>query len=281
MDSGKATPLHAMLSCVLFICVEVLRDNVFATLALFSKGMNLLKQFSGLKFSGEEQRIMDMIRLMFVRLGVLAEAFGYALPLEIPSDFVVAGQRRVFADLADARSAMSFIMGDSHSFLRAANAYKVSLTARAAYDSPFLTAVDHHILYWDGSMSETGHAVLPATFNICTGDLTFNADEGTRDNASEKFRNFFSREEKDLLVRKELDDFSGGVPPSCDCVGGDECTHHWKFTQSMFTYLVQNHSCEMNAHAAPSNEPILSLEELSEQQRQLELRLGQWYDALH
>lgn len=41
--TGRATLLVALLSCVLFICVEILRDNVFAALNLFTKGYQILR----------------------------------------------------------------------------------------------------------------------------------------------------------------------------------------------------------------------------------------------
>lgn len=41
--SGRATLLVAVLSCVLFICVEFLRDNVFAALNLYTQGYSMLR----------------------------------------------------------------------------------------------------------------------------------------------------------------------------------------------------------------------------------------------
>lgn len=43
MDKGTATPLLAMLTCMLFICTEVIRDHVFGALVLFTQGIKLLK----------------------------------------------------------------------------------------------------------------------------------------------------------------------------------------------------------------------------------------------
>lgn len=43
VTSGKATLLLALLSCVLFICVELLRDNIFAALNLYTKGYQILR----------------------------------------------------------------------------------------------------------------------------------------------------------------------------------------------------------------------------------------------
>lgn len=43
MNEGTATPLLALLTCALFICTEVIRDNVFGGLVLFTQGIKLLK----------------------------------------------------------------------------------------------------------------------------------------------------------------------------------------------------------------------------------------------
>lgn len=45
LENGKATPVLTLLSCVLFICVEVIRDNIFGVVPLFMNGRNLLKMF--------------------------------------------------------------------------------------------------------------------------------------------------------------------------------------------------------------------------------------------
>lgn len=44
MKAGRGDPLVLQLSCILFICVEVMRDNVFAALALFTQGTTLLRK---------------------------------------------------------------------------------------------------------------------------------------------------------------------------------------------------------------------------------------------
>ncbi len=41
----KATPLMSILSCFLFITIETIRDNVFAAMTLFARGMALIRHF--------------------------------------------------------------------------------------------------------------------------------------------------------------------------------------------------------------------------------------------
>ena len=43
MNAGTVTPLLAILSCVLFTCIEVIRDNAFEALRLLAKGVQMLR----------------------------------------------------------------------------------------------------------------------------------------------------------------------------------------------------------------------------------------------
>lgn len=126
VESGKATPLLALFSCLLFITIEVIRDDIVAALALFSKGTELMKQFANMRLEGLEHELFTTIKLMFARLGVLAAAFGHPHPVNVPLKLEITGERAVFASLADARSALYALMADSHSFIRDAAIYKAS-----------------------------------------------------------------------------------------------------------------------------------------------------------
>ena len=176
VQEGKATPLLALLSCVLFVCIEIIRDNVFAALGLFIRSTDLLKQFEAEITDEKHQGLLTLIKLMFARLGVLAATFGHPQPMDIPVEFVIAGQHTVFADMAEARTALFALMADSHAFLRDANEWKESLVTnnsaeprspRPTHDG---TKVGTYDAFVQPSISETGRAVLPATINLRTGD---------------------------------------------------------------------------------------------------------------
>ena len=55
MNDGTVTPLLMLLSCVLFICIEVIRDNVFAAITLYTSGFNMLKQYDSAIVNENEQ----------------------------------------------------------------------------------------------------------------------------------------------------------------------------------------------------------------------------------
>lgn len=55
MNDGNATPLLVLLSCVLFICIEVIRDNVFAAITLYTNGFNMIKQYDSVIANEQEQ----------------------------------------------------------------------------------------------------------------------------------------------------------------------------------------------------------------------------------
>jgi hypothetical protein len=137
METGRASPVHALLSCVLFICIEVIRDNVFAALGVLDHGTELLKRLSNIHLQGQEQQLLVNIKLMLARLGTLAAAFGHPHPVDVQPEFVITGQYTVFATVQDARTALYALMADSHAYIRETAAYKASLVEDEDANSTF------------------------------------------------------------------------------------------------------------------------------------------------
>ncbi|TKA78274.1 hypothetical protein B0A55_04739 [Friedmanniomyces simplex] len=168
METGTATPLLALLSCTLCFCIEVIRDNVFAALALFSKGSDMLGQFAATKFVGQERHLVETIKLMFGRIGVLAAALGHPSLTEAPSYTLTAGELESFSNLEDARTSLYALMADSHAFIRKAAAFKTSSSAIVSDDAPGSdSSTESNPLktrlseYEPARLSEMGPAVLP------------------------------------------------------------------------------------------------------------------------
>jgi hypothetical protein len=46
MNDGSASPALALVSCILFVCVETIRDHVHAAMALYERGIEMLNQYS-------------------------------------------------------------------------------------------------------------------------------------------------------------------------------------------------------------------------------------------
>ncbi|KAK3673247.1 hypothetical protein LTR78_006792 [Recurvomyces mirabilis] len=127
LEDGKASPLLALVSCVLFICIEVIRDDVYAALGLFSKSTGLLQQFEGQAFTNDERRLVTAVKLMLDRMGVLAAAFGHPRPQSYTPDKKPGDQLRRFKDMHDARNALFSIMADGHDFVRNVSSYRAKL----------------------------------------------------------------------------------------------------------------------------------------------------------
>ncbi|KAK5715924.1 hypothetical protein LTR15_009749 [Elasticomyces elasticus] len=126
LKTGTATPLIALLSCTLFFCIEVIRDDVFAALALFAKGRSLLHQFATVKFSPQEKSLVDTIRSMFGRIGVLAASFGHPTTEAIAHEVITTSDQRDSASITDARTSLYAIMADGYVFIRDAAEHRAS-----------------------------------------------------------------------------------------------------------------------------------------------------------
>lgn len=46
VQDGSIKPLTAMLSCLLFLCLEIIRDNVVVAITLFQRGIEMLGQLA-------------------------------------------------------------------------------------------------------------------------------------------------------------------------------------------------------------------------------------------
>jgi hypothetical protein len=46
VNGGSASPALALVSCILFVCVETIRDHVHAAMALYQRGIEMLNQYS-------------------------------------------------------------------------------------------------------------------------------------------------------------------------------------------------------------------------------------------
>ena len=142
MEDGTGTPLIALLSCVLFICIEVIRDNVFGALSLFTRGSGLLREF-GAQIEADEKGngLLTLIKSMFSRLGILAATFGHPRPMEFPLELVANGEYDAFSNMTEARAALFALISSSHAFFQDCNTWNESLMLAlnedGARESPF------------------------------------------------------------------------------------------------------------------------------------------------
>ncbi|PIA89422.1 hypothetical protein CB0940_07636 [Cercospora beticola] len=130
MHDGSATPLLAMLTCTLFICIEIIRDNIFGGVSLFITGATLMRQFSSCP-EGMSCSLYDAIRQIFARLAVSGALMGHPAEHDVeewagksPHD---AG---AFSNIAEARNMLFRLLGESHATLRLANCHRREALSR-------------------------------------------------------------------------------------------------------------------------------------------------------
>ncbi|KAI7281971.1 hypothetical protein KC345_g3795 [Hortaea werneckii] len=161
VEAGKASPALVLLSSVLFICIELIQDDIFNTSALLMRTAGLMREFEGARMTPEEAQLFANIKLTFSRLGVLAASFGHPHPIDLPES-LPACQSRGFQTMADARSALFAIMADSHPFIRDSTVYKAFVSGEAVHGN------------YSNDEDDCGGV------NVCSGASRANLDHGRR-----------------------------------------------------------------------------------------------------
>ncbi|GAD97737.1 C6 finger domain protein [Paecilomyces variotii No. 5] len=107
-------PAVALLSCVLFICVEILQENILEALQLYQQGLQLICSLnSAINSSLRETEILftGIIVPLFYRLGILSIFYGHDLPagwpLIRPHGTIIS-----FQTLSDARTTLYSLLSD-------------------------------------------------------------------------------------------------------------------------------------------------------------------------
>lgn len=119
MTEGKATHAVALLSCVLFICIETIRDDVFAAMSLFVQGTNMIKHVERSCLTSDEKAMLTLVEHIFQRMAVQAVLYGHPSGPSLRHDIKV-NIRADFDTLAGARSVLFSLAVSSHSFLQQA-----------------------------------------------------------------------------------------------------------------------------------------------------------------
>ena len=124
---GKVTPYLALLSCSLFLCIELIRDDVFAARELHRMGAGLLQQYEQSIETERGSGLLNMVKLMLSRVGTLAPAFAHRRLINMDLQHVPKTHDKGFASMGDARDALFAIILDTNSFVEDAHAWKESL----------------------------------------------------------------------------------------------------------------------------------------------------------
>jgi hypothetical protein len=123
--------LIALLTCVLFICVEFLQDNITQALTLVHQGCAIIQAQERTpegkkidRISQSQQILVDhQVMPMFTRLSVLSALCGRPVVLKIPEESEQE-ESLSFIDLRGARSSLFTLMNQGHAIIRKADSCK-------------------------------------------------------------------------------------------------------------------------------------------------------------
>ncbi|KAI7216006.1 hypothetical protein KC333_g5090 [Hortaea werneckii] len=287
VEAGKASPALVLLSSVLFVCIEIIQDDLFNASALLMRTSGLMREFECARMTAEEAQLFAYIKLMFSRLGVLAAAFGHPHPNDLPASGLGC-ESRGFQTMADARSSLFTIMADSHPFIRDSAVYKAFMSGEAG-DGNYNTVKD------DRSGS-----------NVCSGASRANFDHGRRpvQKVTTTTVTFISAEmgeaanlctDSFLSASDRLPDFSGQDPDKIRLVmqhegltgyvltPGDDLepagVHQHNLSDSTWEEHVQGGDVELFPETAPNFASPKPFKQLLEEQTRLERRLQEWLET--
>lgn len=128
---GKASQAVALLSCVLFICIETIRDDVFAAMTLFTQGINMLKRIERKKSTSKDTSMLVLVEYIFERMAVQAVLYGHPSGPSLRHD-LKSNDHVQLNTLAEARSSLFSLVVGSHSFMQQAGEY-VSAPSHGIY----------------------------------------------------------------------------------------------------------------------------------------------------
>jgi len=155
LAGGDVSPTLVLLSSMLYIAIEIIRDNVFVALGLFSQSISLMPKAVG---RAREDSLTAVLRIMLARVAVTAATFGHTEAMSAPSAFAGAGDSETFASITDARTSLSAIMAESHTFIKRVADYD-ALVEYDRVEHPGLGEQTHTDTVRYGQLSDFGHDI--------------------------------------------------------------------------------------------------------------------------
>ncbi|KAI7497612.1 hypothetical protein KC367_g5732 [Hortaea werneckii] len=287
VEAGKASPALVLLSSVLFVCIELIQDDVFNVSALLMRTAGLMREFEGARMTAEEAQLFANIKLMFSRLGVLAAAFGHPHPIDLPESGPGCENQR-FWSMADARSSMFAIMADSHSFIRDSAVYKAFVSGEAG-DGSYKTAENERgrVKGFSDFSTTSSNYVRKPTRSVTTTTVTFiSAEMGEAANfctgsflsASDRLPDFSGQDPDKVRLVMQHEGMTGYVLTPGDDVDTAGVSRH-NLSDSTWEEHLQGGDVELFPETAPNFAKPKPLRQLLEEQDRLERRLQQWLQA--
>ncbi|KAE8384695.1 putative C6 finger domain protein [Aspergillus alliaceus] len=124
IDRGSADPYVALITCVLYMCIETLQGRVEEALQLYGQGVNLINSLRSqisctLVPASKVALLENTIIPFFVRLGTVALSIS-GVPANVLYDPIEGSQEYKFTSLHSARAAMAALAAEGMLFQRAA-----------------------------------------------------------------------------------------------------------------------------------------------------------------
>ena len=136
----RIEPVVTLCSCILFICIESMQDNVDASLQLLEKGAQMISKLEALNASqkgvADTALLQDIIVPLFFRQTASSTLFGTdpaAVRITVPSLQEITG----FRSLSEARSSLYGLMAEGLNFQREAAEQMIEITENAEMKAAF------------------------------------------------------------------------------------------------------------------------------------------------
>lgn len=249
LNNGKASLLLALISCLLFICIEVIRDDIYQALALFTHGGNLLSQVPNHSFTKQERSLIDTISSMFGRMGVPMAAFGHPHPMDHTHEKHELGSGSTGNDAHAARNAIFAVMGDSYTFVQEATKYKSDALEDQSASSSMASLDNKYANEITGATSGNDQTSIAVSTPMSVDDR--------------------------MLIMSAVDGIYGVVHSVQDCPGGTLCNCE-SLANPHFAQKVRD---SMSVQSDEEETSYGSLPSLIIQQRELQSRLQSWRDS--
>jgi hypothetical protein len=136
----KIEPVVTLCSCILFICIELMQDNIEASLQLLEKGAQIISKLELLNASQKSVAgtalLQDIIVPLYFRQAASSTLFGTnpaAVRITVPSLQEITG----FRSLSDARSSLYRLIAEGLSFQREAAEQLIDIADNAEIETAF------------------------------------------------------------------------------------------------------------------------------------------------
>lgn len=284
VEAGKASPALVMLSSVLFMCIELIQDDLFAVSALLARASALLRDFEHMDMRCEERQLFVNVKHLFKRLGVLASAFG-SPHLDGMSDLVDWGTDKGFDTISGARTALFSIMANSSGFIRDAAVYKAFLfgeagdSTRNAAFGQFSTVADPETWEEESAQRDSHQMTSTVTFiSAKSGDAAKFYSESFL-TATDRLPDFSGKDPERVRAMMEHEDLTGYVlvPDDESRYTSNDVVHN--LTDETWDQHVRGEDVKLFADLQPNFARPKELRALLKTQRGLQSRLKSWYDG--